>query len=63
MTNGPVEVAFNVYEDFTKYKEGVYKHVSGDLLGGHAVKMIGWGTENGEDYWLIVNSWTTTWGL
>lgn len=41
MTNGPVEVLFYVYEDFYAYKSGVYKHVTGDELGGHAVKMLG----------------------
>ena len=42
MTNGPVEVAFTVYGDFPSYKTGVYSHVTGDELGGHAVKMLGW---------------------
>ncbi|XP_020590707.1 cathepsin B-like isoform X2 [Phalaenopsis equestris] len=50
--NGPVEVSFTVYEDFAHYKSGVYKHITGDVLGGHAVKLIGWGTsEQAEDYW------------
>ena len=44
------------------YKTGVYKHTTGYLEGGHAVKLIGWGTENGEDYWLCANSWNTSWG-
>ena len=56
MTHGPVEVSFDVYADFEAYKTGVYKHVTGDYLGGHAVKMIGWGVENGVKYWTIVNS-------
>jgi len=60
--NGPIEVAFDVYQDFLTYKSGVYQQSSGSLLGGHAVKMIGWGTENGLDYWLCQNSWTTSWG-
>jgi len=60
--NGPFEVAFEVYEDFLHYKSGVYTHQTGALLGGHAVKVIGYGVENGQDYWLISNSWTTTWG-
>ena len=51
MTFGPIEAAFDVYADFLAYKSGVYKHVTGDLLGGHAIKIMGWGTENGEDYW------------
>eukprot|EP01121_Diplochlamys_sp_Union-15-3_P002194 TRINITY_DN11912_c0_g1_i1.p1 TRINITY_DN11912_c0_g1~~TRINITY_DN11912_c0_g1_i1.p1 ORF type:complete len:326 (-),score=79.40 TRINITY_DN11912_c0_g1_i1:25-1002(-) len=60
--NGPVETAFEVYEDFLSYKSGVYKHVSGGFLGGHAVKFLGWGVENGEKYWLVANSWNPDWG-
>ncbi|KAK3924559.1 Cathepsin B [Frankliniella fusca] len=62
MTNGPVEVALTVYEDLLHYKSGVYQHVSGSVLGGHAVRMLGWGVENGTPYWLIANSWNTDWG-
>jgi cathepsin B len=61
-THGSVECAFSVYEDFLNYKSGVYKHVKGSYLGGHAVKMIGWGVENGTKYWIIVNSWNEGWG-
>jgi cathepsin B len=63
MTNGPIEVAFTVYADFEAYKSGVYKHTTGEALGGHAVKMMGWGTDaKGGDYWLIANSWNEDWG-
>lgn len=31
-------------------------------MGGHAIKVIGWGVEEGVDYWLCVNSWNETWG-
>ncbi|GMR39462.1 hypothetical protein PMAYCL1PPCAC_09657, partial [Pristionchus mayeri] len=60
--NGPVEAAFTVYEDFDQYTGGIYRHVAGDVLGGHAVKMIGWGSENGTPYWLVANSWNVEWG-
>merc|ERR1719183_299712 len=64
MTNGPVQVAFKVYKSFMSYKSGVYSKHFWELLpkGGHAVKVIGWGTESGTDYWLVANSWATTWG-
>jgi len=62
MANGPVEAAFQVYSDFPSYKSGVYQHVTGDYLGGHAIKIIGWGTENGTPYWTVANSWNPDWG-
>lgn len=61
--NGSVEVAFSVYDDFGDYSSGVYQHVTGSYLGGHAVKMIGWGvTDDGVKYWILANSWNERWG-
>lgn len=62
MTNGPVEAAFTVYADFPSYRSGVYQHKSGAELGGHAVKILGWGVENDTPYWLVANSWNPDWG-
>jgi len=62
MKYGPVEAAMLVFEDFLHYKGGVYKHVSGMPLGGHAIKIVGWGNEEGTNYWIVANSWNTTWG-
>jgi len=62
MTSGPVEGAFTVYEDLIHYKEGVYQHTSGKMLGGHAIRILGWGVENNTPYWLIANSWNSDWG-
>jgi len=61
-TNGPFEVAFEVYEDFMSYSSGIYSHTSGSFEGGHAVKLMGYGEENGVKYWLCANSWDTDWG-
>jgi len=62
-SNGPVETAFTVYEDFLSYMGGVYKYTWGDELGGHAVKIIGWGvTSNNVKYWIAANSWNGDWG-
>jgi len=62
MTYGSITGAFTVYEDFPTYSSGVYQHMTGAALGGHAIKVIGWGVEEGTDYWLCVNSWNNTWG-
>ncbi|KIH68330.1 hypothetical protein ANCDUO_01334 [Ancylostoma duodenale] len=58
MKNGPVVGAFRVYEDFSHYNGGIY-HTGGAKKGAHAVKVTGWGSENGTNYWLIANSWNT----
>ena len=53
MEGGPVETAFTVYTDFANYVSGIYHHVSGGVEGGHAVRIVGWGVENGNKYWKV----------
>jgi C1A family cysteine protease len=31
-------------------------------MGGHAVRIVGFGTENGQKYWKVANSWNPYWG-
>jgi len=62
MTHGPVEADFTVYQDFLSYKTGVYKHSWGDVLGGHAIKVLGWGVDGSTPYWIVANSWNEDWG-
>lgn len=47
-------VGLSVYEDFTSYKNGTYAHVAGEMVGGHAIKMIGWGHDerDGSLFWV-----------
>ena len=55
--NGPLVMAYTVYQDFMSYKRGVYKHKSGGKQGGHAVSCTGWGRQDGKDYLQCTNSW------
>ena len=47
------------------YKRGIYS-VSNlareEVVGYHAVRIVGWGEERGIKYWTLANSWGTDWG-
>lgn len=65
---GPVASGFIVYEDFIHSYNGTTIYMgppsnSSRKLGGHSIKIMGWGTENGVDYWWCCNSWGAGWGL
>jgi cathepsin B len=60
---GPVETYFMVYDDFYYYKSGVYSPTTSSKVGYHAVKVIGFGIDaKAGNYWLVQNSWGTSWG-
>lgn len=63
LKNGPTAVRFNAYDDIFGYTTGIYA-VSPTAVykGGHAVMLIGWGVSAGSEYWLLQNSWGTSWG-
>ncbi|GBL74643.1 Cathepsin L [Araneus ventricosus] len=63
-TVGPVSVAINAKGyGFTFYKSGIYEVPKCDPNNlNHAVLIVGYGSENGKDYWILKNSWGTSWG-
>ncbi|GMT03794.1 hypothetical protein PENTCL1PPCAC_25968, partial [Pristionchus entomophagus] len=63
---GPITFGMNVTKSMYSYRSGVFRPTEADCStkseGSHALTLMGYGSERGQDYWLVKNSWGDYWG-
>ncbi|EFA75924.1 cysteine proteinase [Heterostelium album PN500] len=63
LATGPIAVTLNAENnEFYNYAGGIYNNAACSTSINHAVLLVGYGQANGVEYWIIKNSWGTSWG-
>jgi len=61
---GPISIAVNASHTFQFYSRGVFDDKGCGTSLDHAINIVGFGTDTttGKDYWIVRNSWGSSWG-
>ena len=63
MSKSVLSVAIEaITPEFRQYKTGIFNSTACGTHTDHATNVVGWGSSNGVDYWLMRNSWGAGWG-
>jgi len=59
---GPIACYIAANQALDDYTGGIFYDKTGFLDVDHVVSIVGWGVEHGVKFWIVRNSWGTSWG-
>jgi len=62
VSNGPLSCGIHVTDKFEAYDGGIYSEFTLLPMPNHELNIVGFGEEDGQEYWIGRNSWGTYWG-
>jgi C1A family cysteine protease len=63
LNKAPLSVAIEADRSvFQSYRSGIFNSTACGTNLDHATNVVGWGSSSGTEYWIMRNSWGTSWG-